>query len=82
MDSAFQDVQVADDLDVVGAGKVPAHQVGREAAGDDQPDHSGGALGEISRQSREIAGAIFESGMHRPHQHPFAQGGKTKVERG
>ena len=59
----------------------PAHHVRRETAGDDQPGAAGRALGEIRGKLRKIAGAILQPGVHRPHQHPVAQGGEAEIER-
>ena len=59
----------------------PAHQVGRDAAGDDQADAALGALAEIRRQLGEVAGVVLQPGVHRAHQHAVAQGGEAQVER-
>ena len=64
-----------------GAWMDAAGKVGREAAGNDQPDAATGALGVKSRQSRKAIGRLFQPGMHRAHQHPVFQRGKTEVER-
>ena len=59
----------------------PADQVRREATGHHQADAAFGTLGEIGRQLGEIAGAIFQSRMHRAHQHAVADLGEAQVQR-
>ena len=41
-----------------------------------------GALGEVRRQPREVAGAILQAGVHRAHQYGVAQLGEAQVQRG
>ena len=67
--------------ELAGERRQPAHHVRREATGDDQPDATGRAFTEIGGELGKIAGAILQPGVHRPHQHPVAQGGEAEIER-
>ena len=60
----------------------PAAFVGGVAAGDDQADAATGALGEVLRQSRQVADAVLEAGVHRPHHHAVAQLEVAEPDRG
>jgi hypothetical protein len=62
-------------------GLEPAGEVGRDAAGDHQPDAAFGALAEIGRQAREIAAAVLQAGVHRAHQHAVGQRAEAEVQR-
>ena len=62
--------------------REPALDAGGEAAGDHQADAAAGPLGEVGGQPGEVAGAVLEAGVHRPHQHAVAQGGEAEVEGG
>ena len=59
----------------------PAHQVGREAAGDDQAHAAGRPLGEVRREAWEILRPVFQARVHRAHQHPVADRGEAQVQR-
>jgi hypothetical protein len=60
----------------------PAFDVRRNATRDHQAHAAAGALRKVGGQLVEIAGAIFQAGMHGTHQHPVGQGHVAKVERG
>ena len=66
--------------ELAGEGLEPADQVGRDAAGDHQPDAAFGAFAEIGRQLGEIARVVLQPGVHRTHQDAVGQGAKAQVE--
>jgi hypothetical protein len=47
-----------------GEGLGPALDVGREAAGDDQPHAAARALGEERGHGREVLAPVFQAGVH------------------
>ena len=59
----------------------PTGAVWRVAAGDDQSDTAAGAFGEVLGEPIDVAGPVFQSGVHRTHHHPIAQRGEPKVQR-
>ena len=50
-----------------------------KSAGDDQGDTATGALGVKFCHASMAVGNILEAGVHRSHQHPILQAGKSKV---
>lgn len=65
-----------------GERQQPSGAVGRVATGDDQPDAAACTFGEVVGEPIDMAGPVFQSGVHRTHNHPVAQRGKPKVQRG
>ena len=63
-----------------GKGLGPTGNIGRESARDHQPDIAACALGKVGGEPVEVV-AIFQPGMHRPHQHAVLERGEAKVER-
>ena len=56
-------------------------QIGRDAAGDDHADPALGPLGIIGGQAFETVLGLFQSGMHRAHQHPVLQPREAQIQR-
>ena len=58
----------------------PAHDIRCEPPGHDQADTTGRALRVVGRELREVAGMVFQPGVHRTHEHPVAKAGESQVE--
>ena len=65
-----------------GERQQPAGPVRCVAAGDDQSNAAAGAFGEVLGEPIDVAGTVFQSGVHRTHHHSVAQRGEPKVQRG
>ena len=63
-----------------GAGEAPPLLVGRDAAGDDQPDSAARAGGVEGGEAREAIRRFLEAGMHRTHQHAIGQRTEPQIE--
>ncbi|MNK95437.1 hypothetical protein D3C87_1156730 [compost metagenome] len=55
--------------------------VGRDAAGDDQPDLAARPLGVEGGHALETVLDLLQPDVHRPHQHPVLQRGEAEVQR-
>jgi hypothetical protein len=62
-------------------GSTRPREIGRDAAGDDQPDTATGALGVERGHPRESVGRLLEARVHRPHQHAIRQRDEAEIER-
>ena len=65
-----------------GEGLGPALDIGREAAGHDQPHLAARALGEEGRHALEMLAPVLQPGVHAAHQHAVPQRREAEVERG
>jgi len=64
-----------------GKGLGPALDIGREAAGHDQPHLAAGPLGEVGRHALEMLAAVLQARVHAAHQHAVLQRREAKVQR-
>jgi hypothetical protein len=58
----------------------PALDVGREAAGDDQPTPPRARSAKKAAMALEVLAPVFEPGVHAAHQHAVLQRGEAEVE--
>ena len=79
------DPAVPTGLDAVGQlgpeRQQPPGAIGGVTPGDDECDSAAGTLGEVGRQAAGVAGAIFEAGVNRSHDHAVIQRGCADVQR-
>jgi hypothetical protein len=64
-----------------GKWRDPASPIGGDPPADNQADTAPGAFGEIFGQAGVIALPVFQTGVHRAHQHAVWQTSETQVQR-